>query len=89
MQVKGKNSLLPVDADIQSEDGVPYRGIDANELLAKMESAKNRVNIVILDARRNNPYRQKPPPSAQGLAQMDAPGGHARRFCHRSRLGGR
>ena len=75
MQVKGKNFLLPVDADIQSEDEVPYRGIDANELLAKMESAKNRVNIVILDACRNNPFARSFRSSAQGLAQMDAPVG--------------
>ena len=75
MQVKGKNFFLPVDADIQSEDEVPYRGIDANELLAKMESAKNRVNLVILDACRNNPFARSFRSSAQGLAQMDAPVG--------------
>ena len=75
MQVKGKNFLIPVDSDIQSEDEVPYRGIDANELLAKMESARNRVNIVILDACRNNPFARSFRSSAQGLAQMDAPVG--------------
>jgi uncharacterized caspase-like protein len=75
MQVKGRNFLIPVDADIQSEDEVPYRGIDANELLAKMETAKNRVNLVILDACRNNPFARSFRSSAQGLAQMDAPVG--------------
>jgi formylglycine-generating enzyme required for sulfatase activity len=75
MQVKGKNFLIPVDADIQSEDEVPYRGIDANELLAKMESARNRVNLVILDACRNNPFARSFRSSSQGLAQMDAPVG--------------
>ncbi len=75
MQVKGKNFLIPVDADIQSEDEVPYRGIDANELLAKMETARNRVNLVILDACRNNPFARSFRSSSQGLAQMDAPVG--------------
>jgi formylglycine-generating enzyme required for sulfatase activity len=75
MQVKGKNFLIPVDADIQSEDEVPYRGIDANDLRAKMESARNRVNLVILDACRNNPFARSFRSSAQGLAQMDAPVG--------------
>ena len=75
MQVKGKNFLIPVDSDIQSEDEVPYRGIDANELLAKMESARNRVNLVILDACRNNPFARSFRSSSQGLAQMDAPVG--------------
>ena len=75
MQVKGKNFLIPVDADIQEEDEVPYRAIDANELLAKMESAKNRVNLVILDACRNNPFARSFRSGSQGLAQMDAPVG--------------
>jgi len=75
MQVKGKNFLIPVDADIQEEDEVPYRAIDANELLAKMESAKNRINLVILDACRNNPFARSFRSGSQGLAQMDAPVG--------------
>ena len=89
MQVKGKNFLLPVDADIQSEDEVPYRGIDANELLAKMESAHNRVNLVILDACRNNPFARSFRSSAQGLAQMDAPVGTLVAFATAPRFGGR
>lgn len=75
MQVKGRNYLIPVDADIQSEDEVPYRSIDVNELLAKMESARNRINLVILDACRNNPFARSFRSSAQGLAQMEAPVG--------------
>lgn len=75
MQVKGKNFLIPVEADILAEDEVPYRAIDANELLAKMESAKNRVNLVILDACRNNPFARSFRSGSQGLAQMDAPVG--------------
>lgn len=75
MQVKGRNYLIPVDADIQSEDEVPYRAVDANEILAKMETAKNRLNIMILDACRNNPFARSFRSSSQGLAQMDAPSG--------------
>ncbi len=75
MQVKGRNYLIPVDADIQSEDEVPYRSIDVNEVLAKMESARNRINLVILDACRNNPFARSFRSSAQGLAQMEAPVG--------------
>jgi len=75
MQVQGRNFLIPVDADIQNEDEVPYRSIDANEVLAKMETAKNRLNLMILDACRNNPFARKFRSSSQGLAQMDAPSG--------------
>ena len=75
MQVKGRNFLIPVDADIQNEDEVPYRSVDANEVLSKMETAKNRLNLMILDACRNNPFARKFRSAAQGLAQMDAPSG--------------
>lgn len=75
MQVNGRNFLVPVDANIESEDEVPYRGVDANEVLAKMDSAKNRLNIMILDACRNNPFSRKFRSAAQGLAQMEAPSG--------------
>ncbi len=44
-------------------------------MLQKMESAKNRLNIVILDACRNNPFARSFRSNAQGLAQMDAPSG--------------
>ncbi len=75
MQVKGRNFLIPVDADIQNEDEVPYRSIDANEVLSKMETAKNRLNLMVLDACRNNPFSRKFRSASQGLAQMDAPSG--------------
>lgn len=75
MQVKGRNYLIPVDADIQSEDEVQYRSIDANEVLAKMETSRNPLNMVILDACRNNPFARSFRSNSQGLAQMDAPSG--------------
>lgn len=58
VQVKGRNFLVPVDADIQREDEVPYKAFDVSQVLAKMEAAKNPLNIVILDACRNNPVAQ-------------------------------
>ena len=48
MQVKGRNFLIPVDAQIQREDEVAYNSVDANQVLDKMEAANNRLNIVIL-----------------------------------------
>ncbi len=75
MQVRGRNYLLPVNADIQREDEVPYQALDAEAVLAKMETARNRLNIVILDACRNNPFGHGSRSGVQGLAQMDAPKG--------------
>jgi hypothetical protein len=75
MQIKGKNYLIPVDANIEREDEVAYTSVDANQILDKMESAANRMNIVILDACRNNPFARSFRSAASGLAQMEAPVG--------------
>jgi TPR repeat protein len=75
MQIKGRNYLIPIGADIQREDEVPFNAFDAGLLLEKMETAHSRVNIVILDACRNNPFARSFRSSSQGLAQMDAPVG--------------
>ena len=55
LQVKGHNYLVPVDAKMDTEAQVPYRSVDVNQLLDEMENSKSRVNIVMLDACRNNP----------------------------------
>jgi len=73
MQVKGRNYLVPVDADIQIEDEVLYSTIDVSLVLDKLEVGKSAVNIVILDACRNNPFARRFRSSSTGLAQMDAP----------------
>ncbi len=75
LQVKGRNYLVPVDADIAREDEVPYRSFDVNEVLDKMDSARTAVNLVVLDACRNNPFARSFKPAQTGLAQMDAPTG--------------
>ena len=77
VQVKGRNYLVPVDADITREDEVPYKAFDVGQVLDKLESAKNPLNIVILDACRNNPFARESRSGGGGggLAQMDAPTG--------------
>jgi uncharacterized caspase-like protein len=75
MQIKGRNFLIPVGANIEHEDEVSYQALDAQAVMDKMESAGNGTNIVILDACRNNPFARSFRSSRQGLAQMDAPVG--------------
>ena len=75
MQVRGRNYLVPVDVEIEREDEVEFQAVDANLVLAKMDSAKNSLNLMILDACRNNPFARSFRSSSQGLAQMDAPSG--------------
>ena len=56
IQVDGQNYLVPVDADIEEEDEVESECLGVKLVLAKMETADNRVNILILDACRNNRF---------------------------------
>jgi len=72
MQYKGKNFLVPVGNDIQREDEIADQSVDVTLLLEKMRTANNALNILILDACRNNPFGAVGPASA-GLAPMDAP----------------
>lgn len=74
VQIKGRNFLLPVGSDIRREDEVPYKAVDVQQVLDKMETAKNRINVVILDACRDNPFaRSSRSGGGSGLSQLDAP----------------
>jgi uncharacterized caspase-like protein len=56
VQLKGRNYLLPVDTEITAEDEVASKSADLNELLDRLGASKQGINIVILDACRNNPF---------------------------------
>jgi tetratricopeptide (TPR) repeat protein len=73
VQIKGRNFLMPVGADIKREDEVPYKAVDVQQVLDKMETAKNRINVVILDACRDNPFARSTRSGGAGLSQLDAP----------------
>lgn len=75
IQVDGKNFLIPVGASIESEDDVEIDSVAANRVLAKMNTARNSLNIVIMDACRNNPFARSFRSASRGLASMDAPKG--------------
>ena len=68
VQVNGDNFLVPVGADIEHEDELEDYGVLMSSVLRKMETAENRLNIVVLDACRNNPYAGSFRSSARGLA---------------------
>jgi hypothetical protein len=75
LQVQGSNYLVPVDAKIQTESDVRFECVDAGRVLGKMEDAGNTLNIVILDACRNNPFSRGFRSAERGLAEMRAPTG--------------
>jgi caspase domain-containing protein len=72
LQVRGRNYLIPVDAEIDSEATTRIAAVDMDFLLEQMTEAKNRVNLVILDACRNNPFERKLRGASRGLAAVDA-----------------
>ncbi|MCP5365929.1 MAG: caspase family protein [Hyphomicrobiales bacterium] len=75
MQVKGRNYLVPVDAIVNFEEEVPIEAVDVATVLSRMEAAENAMNLVILDACRNNPFARSFRSAAKGLASIDAPAG--------------
>jgi hypothetical protein len=75
MQFKDRNYLIPIDAVMGSEDDVTFFSIDVSQVFDRMERAKTRFNFVILDACRDNPFRDTFRVSASGLAQMSGPSG--------------
>jgi len=56
IEVEGKNYLIPINADINQKEDVEFEGINVDYLIKKIELAHNRLNIIILDACRNDPF---------------------------------
>jgi tetratricopeptide (TPR) repeat protein len=54
MQVGGKNYLVPTDAKLERAGDLTLDTVDVGQVLAQMES-EQRVNLVFLDACRDNP----------------------------------
>ncbi|MBF0119213.1 MAG: caspase family protein [Desulfobacterales bacterium] len=75
MQVKGENYLIPIDSNLQREDEIKRKTINANDILEKMDEAKTHLNLVFLDACRNNPFPSSTRAVSRGLAEMRAPTG--------------
>lgn len=77
VQVKGDNYLIPIDSKLEEERDVEYNCVMAGRVLAKMESAKSKINLIILDACRDNPFERSwsRSVSSTGLAFMNAPSG--------------
>ena len=69
----GENFLVPVDADIPREDEIEGASIPLSFLMGKLDAAKNSLNIVILDACRNNPFAR----SWGGMRDISSGGGLA------------
>lgn len=90
VQWQGRNYLIPVDATIRDESDLATQSVDLSAIVDRLSSLRQGVNIIIVDACRNNPYtpslsaladarrlrtRGGMPSPAGGLAPVMAPGG--------------
>ena len=76
VETHGLNYLVPVDAHPLDEGDIFAQGIGTSGILDQMQKSGTRINMVLLDACRDNPFRNRGVRSkAGGLAQMQAPPG--------------
>jgi len=73
VQLAWRNYLIPVDANIDRVDDIPKQTFELNNMLLALNKAQNPMNIIILDACRDNPFGKKLPTEQKGLSQFDAP----------------
>ncbi len=75
-QVNGENFLLPVNNKrFRKEQDLKGNAVSAQNMLAMMQDVNKGVNLLVLDACRDNPYRGSEKSGARGLAQMENPRG--------------
>jgi tetratricopeptide (TPR) repeat protein len=71
IQNQGENYLVPVDANVQYEDDIPRTCMPVQRIImANMERSNTRINIMILDACRNNPFPSGYRSAESGLAEV-------------------
>ncbi len=81
VEIEGENYLLPVDVPDAKSDQLEFiksETIRLNTILADLRDRKAQLNLVILDACRNNPFSRSAGRSlggSQGLARISAPQG--------------
>ncbi len=73
LQLDWRNYMVPVDARLDKAADVPAQAIDVNSVIDAFKAAGNRMNILVLDACRDNPFAGTS--SGKGLAPLDAPTG--------------
>jgi len=74
-QLAWKNYLIPVDAIIEKVEDMQPKTVELNSLLEGLIKAQNPMNVIILDACRDNPFGTKARTQQKGLSQFDAPPG--------------
>jgi Caspase domain len=73
LQLDWRNYMVPVDAKMSKAADVPEQTVDLSQVIDAFKAAGNKMNIVVLDACRDNPFAGTA--TGKGLAQLDAPPG--------------
>lgn len=73
LQLDWRNFMVPVDAKLEEASDVAKQTIDIENVIDVLKKSGTRMNIIVLDACRDNPFAEKA--SGKGLAQLDAPPG--------------
>jgi len=58
LQADGRNYLVPINAEIRKAQDIEFESVDIGRVLVELEYAENDMNILILDACRDNPYKE-------------------------------
>ncbi len=75
LQLDWHNFMVPIDAKLNTAADVPKQTVDIEAVMNTFKSAGNRMNIVVLDACRDNPFADGKTSTGKGLAPLDAPTG--------------
>lgn len=75
IEVDGINYLVPVDSEMENKEEAELNNISLNALLAQMQGSAVPLNIIVLDACRNNPFSSIRSIGKGGLAPVQAPSG--------------
>ena len=75
LQLAWRNYLVPTDATIARVEDIQARCVDVNAVIEGIAKAVNPMNVVILDACRENPFGGEVKLDQKGLSQLDAPPG--------------
>jgi hypothetical protein len=75
IQIDGENYLIPIDAKITQAEDVPLEGVRLADVMNLMSAIPSKTRIVILDACRNDPFKEIAKSTGKGLAIVNAPEG--------------
>lgn len=75
LQIDGSNYLVPASASLEIKADVEDQCVNMNYIMEAIQEAKNPLNIFILDACRNNPFRSFDRSGERGLTLVSAPAG--------------